>query len=70
VLGREALAAYERALGRLTGEQHDAVVLRMELGFTHAEVAQALGLPTPNAARMAVARALVRLTEVLDEEKG
>ena len=67
-IGRETLAAYERGLERLTPEQREAVVLRIELGFTHVEVAEAVGSPTPNAARMLISRALVRLAEVMHEE--
>jgi len=68
-IGAEALAAYDAALGRLNREQQEAIFLRIELGFTHQEVADALGLPTANAARMLVARALVRLAELMDEEQ-
>jgi RNA polymerase sigma-70 factor (ECF subfamily) len=46
--------------------QQEAVMMRLELGMSHHEVATALGFPTANAARMAVARALVRLAEVMD----
>ena len=65
-IGREKLEAYEAGLARLSADQQEAIVLRLELGFKHREVADALGLPSANAARMAVVRALVRLTEVMD----
>ena len=65
VIGREALEAYEEALSRLPERQQEAVIMRIELGFTHPEVAEALGCPSANAARMVVARALVRLVEVM-----
>ena len=65
-MGKEALERYERALQSLRPEQHEAVVLRMELGFTFPEIATALGSPTPNAARMMVTRGLIRLAEVMD----
>jgi RNA polymerase sigma-70 factor (ECF subfamily) len=68
-IGRETLVRYERALGALTGEQREAVVLRVELGFTYAEIAAATGSPTANAARMLVARALVRLGELLGGDR-
>ncbi len=67
-IGRERLEAYEEALATLPETQQEAVVLRVEMGFTHAEVANAVGCPSPNAARMMVARALVRLAEVMDEQ--
>jgi len=64
--GREALEAYERGLEKLTDEQREAVLLRIELGLTHVQVAEAMGSPSPNAARMLVARALARMAEVMD----
>lgn len=68
-LGVEVLSAYERALEGLTGGQRDALILRIEFGFTFPEIAEALGKPTPNAARMLVMRALVRVTELMDERE-
>ena len=62
-LDAEFAEAYEKALGRLTEEQRKAVVMRMELGHSHAEIAKALGRPSPAAARMLVSRALSRLAE-------
>ena len=67
VIDREALEAYEAGLTRLTGPQQEAVLLRVEMGCTYPEIAVALGCPSANAARMVVARALVRLAEVIDE---
>ncbi len=66
-IGKEALDRYERALSTLPEEHQEAVIMRVEMGFTHREVAEALGCPSANAARMIVARALVRLAEVMDE---
>jgi RNA polymerase sigma factor (sigma-70 family) len=66
-IGAEALARYEAALARLSEVQQEAIVLRVELGFTYEEVARSLGSPSANAARMKVTRALVRLAEVMDE---
>lgn len=68
-IGAEALAAFDAGMVRLSPEQQEAIFLRIELGFTHQEVADALGLPTANAARMLVSRALVRLAELMDEEQ-
>lgn len=65
-IGREKLEAYETALGQLPERQQEAVVMRVELGHTHPEVAEAVGCPSPNAARMLVSRALVRLAELMD----
>lgn len=65
-IGRGALQAYEHALETLTDEQRQAVILRIEFGFTHPEIAQALGRASANAVRMQVARAIVRLTGEMD----
>ena len=62
-MGAETLAAYEAALARLPSELQEAVIMRVEFGYTWPEVATALGRPTPNAARMLVTRALARLAE-------
>jgi RNA polymerase sigma-70 factor (ECF subfamily) len=62
-IGREALERYEHALARLREEDREAIVARIELGLSYAEVARAIDKPTPDAARMAVSRALVRLAE-------
>jgi RNA polymerase sigma factor (sigma-70 family) len=63
LIGRGEVEAYEAALARLPEKMREAVVLRMEMGLTYAQVADALGGPSPNAARMLVSRALVRLAE-------
>ena len=61
VIGSEAVARYERALGRLRPEDRDVIHLKIELDLPYDQVASALGKPTITAARMAVSRALVRL---------
>jgi RNA polymerase sigma-70 factor (ECF subfamily) len=65
-IGHAAIEAYERALDTLTAEEREGVILRIEMGFTHQQVADALGKPTADAARMLVARAAVRLAEAMD----
>jgi len=65
-VGRETIEIYEAALAQLPAEQQEAVILRVEFDFTHAEVAEALGKSSSDAARMYVARALVRLAEEID----
>jgi RNA polymerase sigma-70 factor (ECF subfamily) len=62
-IGREAVEQYEAALARLRPEDRELIVARMELDMSYQEVADALGKPSVDAARMAVARALVRLSE-------
>ncbi|HEV8628737.1 MAG TPA: sigma-70 family RNA polymerase sigma factor [Thermoanaerobaculia bacterium] len=65
-IGREVVARYEEALQELEQRQRESVILRLEFGYSHEEVAAAVGCPTANAARMLVSRALVRLAELLD----
>ncbi len=67
-IGVRALEAYEAALAALTDDQRAAVTLRLEMGCRHEEIAAILGKPSANAARMLVARGLVRLAETIDEE--
>jgi RNA polymerase sigma-70 factor (ECF subfamily) len=62
-IGAETVEAYERALAALPDEQQAAIMLRIELGFTYQEVAEAIGKPTANAARMMITRALVQLAD-------
>ena len=44
-------------------DEREAIIGRVELGNTYEDLATNLGKPSANAARMAVARALVRLAE-------
>jgi RNA polymerase sigma-70 factor (ECF subfamily) len=62
-IGAEALERYEAALARLRPEEREAIVARVEMDGSYQEVAQALGKPSADAARMTVSRALVRLAE-------
>ena len=65
-IGREAVESYERALASLRAEEREAIVARVELGMSWEELAEALGKPTPGAARKAAQRALVRLAEEMN----
>lgn len=62
-IGREGIERYEAALGKMSRTDRSAVVMRLEWGFSHAEVARDLGLPSAAAAQMRVRRAVVRLAE-------
>jgi RNA polymerase sigma-70 factor, ECF subfamily len=66
-IGAEAVDRYEGALERLRPDERELIVARVELGLTYSEIAAAVGRPSPNAARMAVARALMRLAEEMGE---
>lgn len=62
-IGREAFARYEAALARLKPEEREAIIGRVEMEYTYAELAEALGKPSAEAARKAAQRALLRLAE-------
>ena len=67
-VGIQAMERYEAALQRLSEGDRELVIARVEMGMTYAELAAATGKPSPNAARMAVGRALLRLAEDLGGE--
>jgi RNA polymerase sigma-70 factor (ECF subfamily) len=67
-IGAEALERYEAALARLRPDEREAIVARVEMDGSYQEVARALGKPSPDAARMAVSRALLRLAEEMSRE--
>ena len=67
-IGVEAVERYERALARLKPDDRDAIIGRIEMGYTYEELAEALGKPSSEAARKAAQRALVRLVEEMDRE--
>jgi RNA polymerase sigma-70 factor, ECF subfamily len=62
-IGREAVERYEAALARLKEEDRAAIVAKLELGGSYQELAESLGKPSADAARMAVSRALLRLAQ-------
>jgi RNA polymerase sigma-70 factor (ECF subfamily) len=67
-IGRDMLETYEDALTRLTEGQREAVIMRLEFGYSYPQIAEAMGRDA-NAARMLVARALVKLAEEMDEHR-
>lgn len=68
-IGREAAERYEAALQRLRPEERELIVARVEMGNGYDQIAAAHGKPSADAARMGVARALVRLAEEMDVER-
>lgn len=60
-IGADVLQRYEQALAHLDGADRQLLHLRIELDFSHAEIAAITGHATPDGARMAVRRALARL---------
>lgn len=65
-IAQQALDTYEQALATLTEGERDAIVGRIELGLSYAELADALDKPSAEAARKAAQRALVRLAEAMN----
>jgi RNA polymerase sigma-70 factor (ECF subfamily) len=61
-VGKEAVERYERALATLTAAEREAIIGRVEMGYSYEELAELLGKPSADAARKAAQRALVRLT--------
>jgi RNA polymerase sigma-70 factor (ECF subfamily) len=66
---QQQLDRYDAALSRLTESERELIVARVEIGLTYQEIADAVGKPSWNAARMAIARALVRLAEELNRAR-
>ena len=69
-IGQEAIDRYERALAQLRPDDRELVVARIELGYTNREIAELLDKPTPNAARMATERAVVRLAKEMGKPRA
>jgi len=65
VIGKDLVEAYDTALSSLPELQQEAVILRLEFGMSFQEVAEAIGSPSANAARMVVSRALAQLSKTL-----
>jgi RNA polymerase sigma factor (sigma-70 family) len=65
-IGREAAARYEQALERLAPDDREAIIARVEMGYSYGEIAEALGKPTAEAARKAARRALERLAQEME----
>jgi RNA polymerase sigma factor (sigma-70 family) len=69
-VGGKSLAVYEEALGLLPAVQQEAVILRVEFGYSFPAIAEAIGSPSPDAARMLVKRAIGRLAVAMNEVRG
>ena len=69
-IGREAVERYERALERLRTEEREAIIAKVEMGYTNEELAEVLGKPSSEAARKTAHRALLRLAEEMERGGG
>lgn len=70
VMGRETMERYEAGLERLSEQQREAVILRLEFGYSHQEIADAVGSASANSARMLVSRGLLHLAEWMSEHRA
>jgi RNA polymerase sigma-70 factor (ECF subfamily) len=67
-IGREGIERYERALAALAANDREALVARLELGYSYDEVAEMLQKPSVDAARKTVERAVVRLVQEMNRD--
>jgi len=65
MVGAERLALYRAARSRLSRRDADLVTLKIEDQRNYDEIAALLGFPSPNAARVATRRAVLRLAREL-----
>jgi RNA polymerase sigma-70 factor (ECF subfamily) len=66
-IGRDALDRYDAAFAKLGPEPQEAVFMRVEMGLTYEQIAEALGKSSPDAARMLITRSLARLAVLMEE---
>ena len=65
----QAYERYREALTTLTPRERELIVARIEIQWSLAEIAQHFGMRTVDAARMAVTRAVKRLTQSLGKPR-
>ncbi len=64
-VGNEVMDKYESALTQLDKSSRESVILRVEFGYTFAEIATAMNFSSANASRMKVSRALLKMARVM-----
>jgi DNA-directed RNA polymerase specialized sigma24 family protein len=69
-LDRDKMRVYRTALLALSADDRLAIVMRLERGESYDAIAARLGKPTPNAARVAVARAMFKLAKQMGPVPG
>jgi RNA polymerase sigma-70 factor (ECF subfamily) len=62
-IGRETADRYDAALARLSDVDRELIIATVEMGYSCEQVAMATGRATPDAARKAAKRALMKLAE-------
>ena len=65
LIGKQTVEAYDEAMAALEPAEREAIIGRVELGLSYDELAAAMDRPSPDAARMAVGRALLKLAKLL-----
>jgi RNA polymerase sigma factor (sigma-70 family) len=68
-IGQETIERFDAALAELRDEDRELIIARVEWDLDYDEIAAALDKPTPNAARVAVGRALLKLAEAMKRYK-
>jgi len=68
LIGEENAALYDEALEQLSDEEQEAIIGRLEMGYSYQDLAIVLGKPSADAARMAVTRAVKHLAKVMRGE--
>lgn len=67
----EDVHRYHVALAKIPSRDRELIVARIEAQWSYDEIATRFGMPTPDAARMAVTRALKRLMDIIKKiERG
>ncbi len=61
LLKKEEIEAFDRALSGVSLEYREVLLMRLELGLDYATIATECGLPSADAARMTVRRAIERV---------
>lgn len=63
---QQKLDRYSTALEQLSPAERDAIIGRVEFGLSYRDLAEVLGKPSADAARMTVVRAMERLAAAMD----
>ena len=69
-ISNESLKRYEAALAELPTDQQEAFMMRIEMNCGYRDIADALGRPSAEAARMLVRRAIAALARSLRRPPG
>lgn len=67
VISKETLQRYDTALAQLPCDQQEAFIMRIEMDCSFREIAEALGRPSAESARMLVRRAIQTLARLLKQ---